>query len=735
MPYSVPPVPPAIVQSAPVAKSNLAVKPAPPKTLAIEPQIASHRADDLAGTEPIFASEPEWSFAVPPEADTPASVTQISPTPSAPLPTSTPVPAPTPTPAPSNPPTNPPTNPPLNIPTGRLTSEGILELKADRQEYDQLRQVFTAEGRVSLRFRGALLTGDRLQVNLVNRLTVAEGNVTLTRGDQILRGQRFRYNLIQEEGTVEQASGEIFIPTAGTDLNPNLPTNITAGVVPVGSVGDRALATQDNVSQAGGIRLVVGSQQNASGSPAAAQAGGSVRRLRFEAAQIEFYPEGFQANNIRITNDPFSPPELELRADRAVLRRVSPLRDEIRTTRNRLVFDQGFTLPLPSRTIVLDRNQRAPLLFDFGYDAQDRGGFFVQRELNVLPQSPINFTITPQFFVQRALEDRSNIANLFGLRSRLSAQVTPRTIVRGEGVFTSLDLSRFENTFRGSLRAQQLIGTHTLSLEASYRNRLFNNSLGFQDVQSSIGALFFSPAIPLGNTGINLSYQVGYQYVNADTDRPDLLAPIRANNRISLGRFQASAAINRGFNLWQGTALPATREQGLRFSPTPIRPFVGVGVGITGVTTSYSNGDSQNSVSGAVSLIGQFGHFSRDFLDYTAFNITYSQAIRAGLSPFLFDRIADDRILYAGITQQLYGPIRIGFQTAYNIQTGREISTDYFLEYKRRTYGVSLRYNPVQQLGSIGFEISDFNWTRGSVEPFAGSGVIPVDGGVIRSPQ
>lgn len=726
MPYSVPPVPPAIVQSAPTPKPNLAVKPAPPE--ARSNQTVSHQANNLTGTEPISASEPEWSFAAPLLGSKRSNpVAQVSPTPSAPLPS-----IPTPTPPP---PTPAPSNPPSNVPTGRLTTEGILELKADRQEYDQLRQIFTAEGRVSLRFRGALITGDRLQVNLTNRLAVAEGNVTLTRGDQILRGQRFRYNLIQEEGTVEQASGEIFIPTASTDLNPNLPTNITAGVVPVGSVGDRALAIQNDVSQAGSVRLSIGSQQNASGSPFAEQAGSPVRRLRFEAAQVEFYPEGFRANNIRVTNDPFSPPELELQADRAVLTRVSPQRDELRATGNRLVFDQSLRLPLPNRTISLDQNQQSPPLFDFGYDAPDRGGFFVQREFNVLPQSSINFTLTPQFFVQRALEDRSNIANLFGLESRLSVQLSPRTIVRGEGVLTSLDLSRFENTLRGSLRAQQLIGTHTLSLEASYRNRLFNNSLGFQDVQSTLGALFFSPVIPLGKTGINLSYQAGFQYVNADTDRLDLLAPIRANNRISLGRFQASAALSRGFSLWQGTPLPATREQGLRFSPIPIRPFVGLSVGITGVTTSYSNGDNQNSISGAVSLIGQFGRFSRDFLDYTAFNVTYSQAFRDGLSPFLFDRIADDQILYAGITQQLYGPIRIGFQTAYNIQTGREISTDYFLEYKRRTYGVSLRYNPVQQLGSVGLEISDFNWTRGATEPFAGSGVIPVENGVIRSPQ
>mgnify|MGYP002780766344 CR=1 FL=1 len=681
-------------------------------------QLAQQKAAALLGTQEISASDPITQTPAPP----------ITPPPeSAPLPISpTPAPvSPTPTPAPV----------PPNIPTQQLTNQGILELRADRQDYDERRQIFTAEGNVSLRFRGALLTGDRLQVNLLNRLAVAEGNVTLTRGEQVLRGRLFRYNLIQEEGTVEQASGEIFLPTTEADFNPNLPTNITAGTVPVGSVGERLSANQLDVATAGGARINVGSQRNPSGATVVAPDGGTVRRLRFEAAQIEFYPEGWRARDVRITNDPFSPPELELRTDRAELRRISPLRDELTARRPRLVFDQGFSLPLFRERVILDRSQRAPALFNFGFDSDDRGGVFIERSIDVFPQGPVQFTLTPQFFVQRSLEDRSNIANLFGLRSEVSATLTPRTRIRGEGVLTSLDFGRVEETLRGSLRAQQLVGNHTLSLEASYRDRLFNNSLGFQDVQSSFGALFFSPVVPIGNTGIALSYQIGYQFINADTDRIDLLEPVRSNNRINLGRFQASAALSRGFYLWQGTALPATPDQGLKYTPVPLRPYLGVSVGLTGVGTAYSNGDSQNNLNASVSLFGQFGHFSRPFLDYTAFNISYTQIFRAGLSPFLFDRVADDRVLFAGITQQLYGPIRIGFQTAYNVQTGREISTDYILEYSRRTYSIGLRYNPVLGLGSISFQIGDFNWNRGATEPFAGSGVTPVDGGVRRLPE
>ncbi len=735
MPYSVPPSLPPIVQSAPSPAS-------------IQPTLSSIAAELAVPTPP--ARSPitleaarrtlvlKRANALVQSVTIPESLSQI---PSTPLPPSEPprptIPIPTPTvPFPTPTPSTPTPQTPGNIPTQQLTNQGILELRADTQQYDVTRQIFTAEGKVSLRFRGALITADRLQVNLLNRLTVANGNVVLTRGDQVLRGERFRYNLIQEEGTVEQASGEIYLPSAGTDFNPNLPTDITAGSLPISSVGDRVTANQPLQGVAGqsGVGIILGSRRNSSGAAVVPNTQGTVRRLRFQAEQIAFYPEGWQARNIRITNDPFSPPELELRASDATLRKLSPLRDEVIASRARLVFDQGFTLPLLRRRVVLDRSERSPALVNFGFDDSDRGGFFIERELSILPAGPVQFSLTPQFFVQRAIQDRKNIGDLFGLRAKVTAPLSPRSAIRGEGVLTSLDLSKVETNLRGSLRLQQLVGTHTLALEASYRDRLFNNSLGFQDVQSSLGALFYSPVIPIGKKETYLSYQLGYQYVNADTDRPELLDANRNNDRVGLGRFQASVSLNKGFPLWQGKPLPATPDQGLKYSPSPVVPYIRLATGLTGTGAAYSNGDTQNSLNASVSLFGQFGHFSRPFFDYTAFNLTYTQAIRDGSSPFLFDRIADDRILSAGITQQIYGPFRFGFQTSYNVQTGREISTDYILEYNRRSYSVALRYNPVLQLGSVSFQISDFNWAGGSSEPFEGSGVRPVQGGVERLP-
>jgi len=618
--------------------------------------------------------------------------------------------------------------------TTPVVRERIVEVVSDRQEYDEQRRIVTAEGNVVVRFDGAVVDADRLQVNLANLIAVGEGNVALNRGDQILRGQRFTYNFLQDSGELENGSGEIYIPSSSTDLG-FLPTDVTAGGVPKRPPSDRIRANQPltGVRSSGGINVNVGGRE-ASNLPSQTS-GGEVKRLRFEARYIDFYPRGWQARDVRITNDPFSPPELEVRADKVTLTRQAPLIDRITTERQRLVFDQRVSLPIPVNSQTIDRREQevTPAIVSPGFDGDDRGGLYIERGFTPINTEQARWTITPQFFVQKAVQGGTeDLGALFGVTTKGNAVLGPRTTLRGSGELTSFDLNKVEDNLRASLRLQQTLGDrnpHILNLEYSYRDRLYNGTLGFQTVQSSLGAVVTSPIVPLGNSGINLSYQAGAQYINANTDRLDLLEPNRDNNRISLGRVQASAALSTGILLWRGTPLPATATQGLRYTPNPVVPYLRAIAGVRGTTSYYTSGDSQNTIIGTVGLVGQFGNFSRPFLDYTAFNISYSQGLNSGLSPFLFDRSVDNRVLSAGITQQIYGPFRVGFQTTVNLDTGRESSTDYILEYSRRTYGITLRYNPVLELGGFSIRISDFNWSGGT-DPFSNNQVKPVVGGV-----
>jgi Protein of unknown function (DUF3769) len=397
------------------------------------------------------------------------------------------------------------------------------------------------------------------------------------------------------------------------------------------------------------------------------------------------------------------------------------------------VFDQRVKIPVYPRRQVFDSRQQSGPCLTFGFDGGDRGGLYAECAFEVLQNGPIRLSLTPQFYIQRTIEKNGGnpfSADNFGLKAKLRANLGPRTRLDGSAIFLNFDNfpDLAEKAFRGNLRLRQSIGTHTLTGEYSYRDRLFNGSLGFQTVHSSLGVVLSSPVIPLGKSSINLSYQTGYQFITADTDRADLLDAVRENNRIDLGRFQVSAALSRGFNLWEGKGLPRTPTQGLKYTRNPVVPFVQLALGVRGVGSYYSSGDRQNSIAGSVGIQGQFGHFSRPFLDYTGFNVTYTQVARDGISPFLFDRLVDLRVLSFGLVQQVYGPFRVGFQSAINLESGETISTNYTVEYSRRSYAIILRFNPERQVGSLTFRISDFNW-NGTPEPFYGD-VKTVEGGV-----
>ncbi|MEX0269372.1 DUF3769 domain-containing protein [Leptolyngbyaceae cyanobacterium UHCC 1019] len=633
---------------------------------------------------------------------------------------------------------------PRQITNETVTSPTVnpVEVTADRLDYDERNQVFTAEGNVIMRFRNGLVDADRVQVNLTNRIAVAEGNVAFTRGQQVLRGQRAELNFVQGVGSIQQARGDIYIPTAGTDLSIPAATDGVAETVLGRPASDRITSQQplQNPGGAGGVSISAGAGRDVTRVPGGLPRGGELKRLRFEAERIDFTPEGWVATNIQITNDPFSPPELVLKAEKATLTRLSPLQDEVKLTRPRLVFDQNFSLPFLFSRTVLDRRQRDAAPLRFAYDAQDRGGLYLEGVFNVLQSQKLSLTLYPQIFIQRMFDSRQSgfglgNPNNYGLRTRLDAELSPSTFLRGSAALTSFDPAEFEDSLRASVRVRQIldtpIGPHTLALEYSYRDRLFNGSLGFQTVQSSIGLVFISPNILLGRSGVVLNYQVGYQSINSDTDRLNLISPTSTNNRVNLGRFQSSVAVSKTFPLWAGKPLPATRDQGLRFTANPIVPYVNFNVSLRGVYSNYTSGDVQQNLFAVAGLGGQFGHFSRDFLDYTAFSVSYSQAIGSGESPFLFDRVVDTRVVAISFIQQIYGPFRAGFSTAISLDTTDPISTDYFLEYSRRTYGVILRYNPVLEIGSITLRISDFNWT-GTADPFSGTGVTPVDGGVTQ---
>ena len=619
-----------------------------------------------------------------------------------------------------------------------------IEVLADRQLYDQQQQVFTAEGNVILTVRGAVLTADQVRVNLPNQVAIATGDVVFTRGQQVLRGDSLEYNFVREEGAFLDARGEVFIPQIASDLSGESPIDDPSAAAPNSPI-DGVEPEQDVLSQrlqrqqppvetataVGGVTIGAGVASQGTGGEGATS--GSVRQLRFEAERIDFYPSGWEATNVRLTNDPFSPPELEIRTNRATFERQTATRSELRLNNPRLVIDRGFTLPLLRSRFVFDqRQQNNALPIQFGFDEDNRDGLFAERPFDVITTPGIQFTVTPQFLIQRAFtgrdeddinetdEDDTGIfnPNSYGLTSDLNINFDPKTRLEAEVVMTSLDFDGdfADEDLRGLVRLQRRVGPgYTITGEYNYRDRLFNGTLGFQTVDQSYGLIVTSPEIELGDSGVILTYQGAIQRITDDIRferQEDILGPVleRDDNITTLTRYQVAADLRRFFLLWAGKPLPATPDQGLRYTPQPVVPFIGFNPRLQGIAGFYSSGDTQPLLTGTLAFVGQFGHFSRPAFDYLGFNISYRRSTEGSESPFNFDRAPDREVVSGGLTAQLVGPIRVGFQTSISLDEDEDFDTSYFVEYSRRTFGLLLRVNPDRETGSLNLRISDFTW-------------------------
>jgi hypothetical protein len=260
----------------------------------------------------------------------------------------------------------------------------------------------------------------------------------------------------------------------------------------------------------------------------------------------------------------------------------------------------------------------------------------------------------------------------------------------------------------------------------AYRERFFSGRLGFQIVENRFGVSYNSPTLLLGDTGLNFSYRIAADSIDAlgqlgdiDTD-PDL-ALAKTTDRIQLTRLQLGATVSRSFPIWRPPKTAADPPP--RFSALPIEQGIWLNTGLSSSQSFYSNGRAQSYTAGSIGLDAVIGAFVADTFDYTNLRVTYSNGFLAGASPFLFDRITTREQLVLGFLQQLYGPLRVGAETTLDLQSGQQVDTTYRLGYDRRTYGFSLQYNPVRQSGALELRVEGLNWDprQSSPKPTTGA--------------
>ncbi|MEN9210566.1 MAG: DUF3769 domain-containing protein, partial [Thermostichus sp. DG02_2_bins_29] len=537
----------------------------------------------------------------------------------------------------------------------------------------------------------SVLRADRMRIELRQRRAVAEGNVSIELDQQRIQGSRLDYNFEQEQGSLFDAFGQVDIRNLGFNLQR----------------GSQATAL------------------------------GPERWVRFQADRIRFDANNWEGDNVRLTNDPLDPPELEIRSPRVTSRLQADGASLLIAEAGQLVFDQVFFLPLPIRLRFDPFNRQPPIsIFYDDFDREElRRGLILQPNFELLQDANVSLVLSPQLYPQRLWGSEQGIRDGIGLRAdfrRLQPEQQAQTSLFVE--LRGIVFEEFAKRLRAQLDHRMTTGDGgQVTYSYAYRERFFSGRLGFQIVENRLGASYSSPTLRLGNTGLDFNYRLAVDAIDAlgqaddiDTD-PDL-ALKNATERIQLTRLQLQASLNRSFPLWSPRSRAADPPP--RFSALPIEQGIWLNTGLSSSQSLYSNGRTQSYTSGSIGIDAVIGAFVADTFDYTNLRVTYSNGFLSGASPFLFDRITTREQLVLGFLQQLYGPLRVGAETTLDLQSGQQVDTTYRLGYDRRTYSFSLQYNPVRQSGALELRVGGLNWDPASPS----SGDRPPSGSSLEDP-
>ena len=471
---------------------------------------------------------------------------------------------------------------------------------------------------------------------------------------------------------------------------------------------------------------------------------GTLTRLRFQAARAVLTAEGWRADRASFTNDPFTPAQSWMDADDVLAVQDKNGDTVITSRRNRLILEDRLPINVTSSTRIR-KEQEVENRWVFGVDNEDRDGFFVGRRLKPIGIGQRGILeLEPQFLLQRAYEGTTNSYPLPGQSAGANPQSQPSTLgdllglearlqapVFGFDADLNLDISTFDpsNFSNGTRSWGELVRPLTLPLLGdvksrifgAYRFRIWNGTLGEQDVYSAYGTSIERRGVlpPVGTLSNSYFWRLGvgnYQSNEFFENGGE------SQNFAQLWRGNAFGAINSSITLWRGQPLPSTPEGALRYSPVPIVPGLTFNTNISASLAYFGDGTRQNvfSLSGGPTLT--LGHFSRPFLDYTQLTITGGISVRDGLSPFAFDAAVDLGTVGIGLTQQLVGPLVLDGGIGVNVDASSpnygELTGSFVeLRWQRRSYAFSVYYSPFEGIGGVRIRLNDFSF-RGTGVPF-----------------
>ena len=448
---------------------------------------------------------------------------------------------------------------------------------------------------------------------------------------------------------------------------------------------------------------------------------GTISVWRVQASKVLITKNGWKADHMGFTNDPFTPTQTRINAEGVIAREQSNGDVLISARRNRLIFEERLPIPVGRRQFVQKAEEDVENRWVIGIDNEDRSGFFIGRELDTIELNSLySLSLQPQFLVQRAVvKEDTSTGDLFGLKAELNGELWDWDTSIDADIST-FNLHNFANGSRywGSMEKnyeQSWIGRFTTRLFGAYRYRTWNGSLGETDVHYALGGFIEQEEnFDLGELSNSYLWRIGLGNYKAESfTGGSIIENLRAN-------FYGS--LNSSYPIWRGETAPRTPQKAYRYSPKAISPGLDLNTNINTLLAAYGDGTLQNTISLSGGPRLTLGTFSKPFLDYTRLSISGGITLKQGSSPFEFDQAIDLGTLEIGITQQIAGPVVVDAGVGVNVDPASEfygnvIDSKIELRWQRRSYDVGIYFNPYRAIGGFRFRLHDFNF-NGTGVPF-----------------
>ena len=569
----------------------------------------------------------------------------------------------------------------------------------------EINNILSAQGNVSVSYKGIFLKADSLIYDKLNKKISAKGNIVLIFGDQIFKLSQLEYSFISEKGYLLDVKGAINTSTFIENLYSNLSLS---DINKLGNLLDLEKSEVLNTP-------------------------GKVENWIFSTDKMTIDGTKWITKKAVFSND-----LLELKQVKIVINslEVIPNGEKIRfkSSLNYLIFDEKVSIPfwLGDRTV---NKSRGFFDFDFdnrwtlGYDKLDKDGYFIGRKFNSIDIfDDFVIDLETQFLIQRSFKGytksfvkkddsitsekvkrNTSFNDYFALKSQIKGPINNWDLEIEKNI-NSFDINKFSDAFRLKTSLTKEINFLNSKWDKSfygvYRDRVWNGSLGEAEIYRGFGSKLEKENI-WEVKGIKKTefLSLGIANLTAEAlNTKNLATNLKGNLFYSLDQ-QFPISVEEPKN--------KSIDTSYKYIATPITKGLNLRTKLEASYSFYENGDHQEYLGLGLGPELIFGDFKNKKFDYTRISIFPFYKFKSGESVFKFDQNYEEFTLDIAFDQQFFGPVVLKSNGTLNLTSDSEdygefINSNISLNWKKRSYEFGIFYQPHNQSGGISFSLFGF---------------------------